>query len=308
MTEINELLFRFWPKILLKKTRAKVRNQLRRVTVSKRQRDLTSPEFLSQHHVDPWAFIRVKNERSTLLASLESILPVIHRGVIAYNLAPGEYSDGSEKIIESFCKKHPEFIPFHYPHYIEPALSKRYLDSKIPFENTLAGYYSAALALIPKNEWMLKIDVDHIHHKDALLHSLYLPKSTKDIVSYSRLDVVRDANNHLRVVTYERPGDQLLIFNDDLGYYNNAGYRDDGSVYAFEVLTHGKRNIPYCPECMSMHFPFEKKSRPFPGNTETLPLLMEYLNTADPEEFSRDFLTYEHYLEEFDKANSTPEL
>lgn len=308
MKSLTEFFFHFWPKIIFKDKRAKVRDQLRRVTVSQRQRDLNSPAFLSQQHVDPWAFIRVKNERATLLACLNSILPVVHRGVIAYNLAPGEYSDGSEKIIESFCQKHPGFIPFHYPYYVEPAHSKNYLSNKIPFKNTLAGYYSATLAQIPKHEWVLKIDVDQIYITDALLHTLYLPQNTKDVVNYSRLDVVRDTQNNLRVSAYERPGDQLLIFNDDLGFYNNAGYRADGSVYAFEVLTHGKRNIPYCPECMSMHFPFEKKSRPFPGDAETLPLLKEYLNIADSEEFSRDFLTYERYLEEFDKASSTAEL
>ena len=305
MHNLTEFFFHLWPKIILKNKRAAFRNTLRRVTVSQRKRDLSSPSFREQTHVDPWAFIRVKNERSTLLASLESIVPVIHRGVIAYNLAPGEYSDGSEKIIEAFCKQHPGFIPFHYPYFVEPAFSAEYLNKKLPFENTLAGYYSAALAQIPKNEWILKIDVDHIHHREALLHSFYLPKSTKDIVNYSRLDVLRDNQNQLRVITYRRPGDQLLIFNNDLSFYNNAGYLDNGKVYSFEVLTHGKRNIPYCPECMSMHFPFEKEGRSFPGNINKLPLLSEYLKKADPEEFSEDFLTYYHYLKAFDDASDS---
>ena len=129
-----------------------------------------------------------------------------------------------------------------------------------------------------------------------------MPHNEKDIVSYSRLDVVRDSQNRLHVIKYRRPGDQLLIFNDNLSYYNNAGYRPDGSVFAYEVLVHGKRNIPFCPECMSIHYPFEKKGRQFPGKIEALPLLTDYLSYVDQEEFSEEFMTYERFLKDFDTA------
>lgn len=56
--------------------------------------------------VEPWAFIRVKNEIKTIDACLESILPVIKKGVIGYHLLPeGEVDDGTEKYILDFCKK-----------------------------------------------------------------------------------------------------------------------------------------------------------------------------------------------------------
>ncbi|EAH8789004.1 acylneuraminate cytidylyltransferase, partial [Campylobacter jejuni] len=57
--------------------------------------------------LNPWAYIRVKNEALTLRASLESILPAIQRGVIGYN----DCTDGSEEIILEFCKQYPSFIP-----------------------------------------------------------------------------------------------------------------------------------------------------------------------------------------------------
>lgn len=62
--------------------------------------------------LNPWAFIRVKNEAITLKASLESILPAIQRGVIGYN----DCTDGSEEIILEFCKQYPSFIPIKYPY------------------------------------------------------------------------------------------------------------------------------------------------------------------------------------------------
>ena len=54
--------------------------------------------------VEPWAFIRVKDERKTLLASLNSILPAIKKGVIAYN----DCTDGSDVIIKDFCEKNQD--------------------------------------------------------------------------------------------------------------------------------------------------------------------------------------------------------
>ncbi|WP_337199440.1 hypothetical protein [Campylobacter molothri] len=65
--------------------------------------------------LNPWAFIRVKNEISTLKSSLESILPAIQRGIIAYN----DCDDGSEEFILEFCKKYPTFIPKKYPFSIQ---------------------------------------------------------------------------------------------------------------------------------------------------------------------------------------------
>nr|WP_276309253.1 hypothetical protein [Campylobacter hepaticus] len=65
--------------------------------------------------LNPWAFIRVKNEAITLRASLESILPAIQRGVIGYN----DCDDGSEEIILEFCKQYPSFIPIKYPYEIQ---------------------------------------------------------------------------------------------------------------------------------------------------------------------------------------------
>lgn len=48
--------------------------------------------------VEPWAFIRVKNENETIEQCLNSILPVIRKGVIGYQkLSKNEADSG-------FCK------------------------------------------------------------------------------------------------------------------------------------------------------------------------------------------------------------
>lgn len=99
--------------------------------------------------LNPWAFIRVKNEAITLKASLESILPAIQRGVIGYN----DCTDGSEEIILEFCKQYPSFIPIKYPYEIQ-------IQNPKSEENKLYSYYNYVASFIPKDEWLIKIDVD----------------------------------------------------------------------------------------------------------------------------------------------------
>lgn len=113
--------------------------------------------------MNPWAFIRVKNEVITLKASLESILPAIQRGVIGYN----DCTDGSEEIILEFCKQYPSFIPIKYPYEIQ-------IQNPKSEENKLYSYYNYVASFIPKDEWLIKIDVDHIYDaKNFIKASIY---------------------------------------------------------------------------------------------------------------------------------------
>lgn len=246
--------------------------------------------------VDPWAFIRVKDERPTLLASLKSISPVISKGIIAYN----ECTDGSDRIIEDFCRDHPGFKPFHYPYHVEKAGSLAYKDSELPIENTLAGYYNAVLDLIPKNEWLIKIDVDQIYFPEILEHSFYLPKDKADFVSYSRLNVIRSSSGDIRTINYVRPGDHWLIFNNNLTFLNTTGYGENGKFYSYELLKMPGRNIPFHPECSSIHFPFEKKYRSFNGDVTRFQSLDKFLRQADHNEFSTELLEIKNITRSFD--------
>ncbi|STP10664.1 putative beta-1,4-N-acetylgalactosaminyltransferase [Helicobacter cinaedi] len=116
---------------------------------------------------NPWAYIRVRNEAHTLRACLYSILPAIQRGVIGYN----DCDDGSEEIILEFCEKFPSFIPVKYPHYIDFANPQSE-------ENKLYMYYAYVLKVVPKYEWLVKIDVDHIYEARKLFKSFYLAQKS----------------------------------------------------------------------------------------------------------------------------------
>lgn len=129
--------------------------------------------------LNPWAFIRVKNEAITLRASLESILPAIQRGIIGYN----DCNDGSEEIILEFCKQYPSFIPKKYPYKIQ-------IENPQSEENKLYTYYNWVASFIPQGEWLIKIDVDHIYDAKKLYESFYIPKNDNDVLSIARVDFV----------------------------------------------------------------------------------------------------------------------
>ncbi|NME35784.1 hypothetical protein HF862_04250 [Fusobacterium sp. FSA-380-WT-3A] len=51
-------------------------------------------KYKNNKSVEPWAYIRVRNEASTLKECLNSIIPVIKKGIVGYN----DCTDGSEEI------------------------------------------------------------------------------------------------------------------------------------------------------------------------------------------------------------------
>ena len=279
--DYRESIVSLWPRILYPEARYRFKKRIHPVSVKKRLQDAPTS------FVDPWAFIRVKNERCTLLSSLRSILPVIKKGVIAYN----DCSDGSDRIILDFCRDNPGFIPFHYPHDVVPAGDLRYRDD-LPFENTLAGYYTAALGCIPSNEWIIKIDVDQVYFPEILRHSFSLPRAEDDFVIYSRLDLVYESttNHDLKVWRYHRPGDHWLIFNKNLRFVNNFGYHRNGRFYAYEVLKCGNASFPkgrrYLPECSTLHFPTIKSYRKTTMKVDDLVDWDVWMQKAGDQEFS----------------------
>ena len=149
------------------------------------------PNIKESKPVDPWAFVRVKNEIKTIDACLQSILPVIKKGVIGYN----DCDDGSEEYILNFCKENPGYIPFKYPHKVYPvshiaqSLKHDKYFCSIPKEERFDTYSNAVLSKIPKGEWFIKIDCDHIFDPEKLERALYLPKSRKECLIFSFLNI-----------------------------------------------------------------------------------------------------------------------
>lgn len=212
--------------------------------------------------LNPWAFIRVKNEARTLKASLRSILPAIQRGIIAYN----DCTDGSEDIILEFCAQNPNFIPRKYPFEIQ-------LENPKTPQNMLHNYYNFALEQIPKNQWFIKIDCDHIYDAKMLYKTFYLARDARDCVVYPRVNFIVEQgrifvqNNGAN--GYITGGDQLLLCNNDISFaqrftsksaqWLNPNDNAQNLISEIMVLPKNLRNI-YAP-LMQWHFPAVKSHR-----------------------------------------------
>lgn len=92
----------------------------------------------------------------------------------------------------------------------------------------LYNYYNFALSFIPKGEWLVKIDCDHIYDAKKLYKSFYLPKSKYAVVTFAKFQVlvkdkevrIEKGNNEpyfLENVIIEAD-DHWLICNDNLNF------------------------------------------------------------------------------------------
>ncbi|EII1981613.1 hypothetical protein LG037_001653 [Campylobacter jejuni] len=140
--------------------------------LDEKAKDVKSP-------LNPWGFIRVKNEALTLRVSLESILPALQRGIIAYN----DCDDGSEELILEFCKQYPNFIAKKYPYKVD-------LENPKNEENKLYSYYNWTASFIPLDEWFIKIDVDHYYDAKKLYKSFYRIDQENKALCYPRINFI----------------------------------------------------------------------------------------------------------------------
>ncbi|GAB0001981.1 hypothetical protein VN1220_08790 [Helicobacter pylori] len=200
--------------------------------------------------LNPWAFIRVKNEIVTLEESLFSMLPAIQRGVIGFN----DCDDGSKEVILEFCKKFPSFIPISYPYEV-------ILKDCPSLWHQFYHYSNYTLSFIPKNEWVIKIDCDHIYDAKKLYESFYIPKSIKEVVMYSRINfVVQDFEVFMRndgdFGFLDAWGDHWLFYND-CEPFEIWQYHGD----AYEILKLKDKYHIKDKELVQWHFPLAKKRR-----------------------------------------------
>ncbi|MDD6055322.1 MAG: hypothetical protein PUB96_02105 [Helicobacteraceae bacterium] len=210
--------------------------------------------------LNPWGFIRVKNEAKTLRGSLESILPAIQRGVIGYN----DCTDGSEEIILDFCKKHPSFIPAKYPHNVQ-------ITNPQKLENTLYNYYNLVLSFVPKNQFFIKINVDHFYDAKELYKQFYLlnPKNAAyEMLAISRINfhikndlayIIKGDNINTLEGFLHHGYDHLLLLNNGVHFeeFNPCG--DKSQVYEKYINEHKINKI--VGTLCNYHFLFVKESR-----------------------------------------------
>lgn len=210
--------------------------------------------------LNPWAFIRVKNEEQTLSASLNSILGAIQRGVIGYN----DCTDNSEAIILDFCKNNPNFIPLKYPYEVM-------LENPKHEYNKLHNFYRFVLQKIPKGEWFIKIDVDHIYDCKILFQTFYIPKTTESAVVYPRINFIKKDNRFF--IQNVQNGfidgfDQLLVCNINVDFIERKTSKasqwidaqDSKNTLYSEVQVLPKLKYYHAP-LMQWHFPAIKHRR-----------------------------------------------
>lgn len=203
---------------------------------------------------NPWVYIRVRNEAHTLRACLYSILPALQRGVIGYN----DCDDGSEEIIIEFCEKFPSFIPVKYPYNVDIYNPKRE-------ENKLYAYYNYVLSVIPKNQWLVKIDVDHIYEASKLFKSFYLIQKPWDMLIWNLINVCCidqeifiDKNTR---ASYEQ-GDHFVLKNISLYFAEvKAAWNGiDDRIGSFETFKPHSNHI-IRPEVNNWYLPYQKELR-----------------------------------------------
>lgn len=209
--------------------------------------------------IDPWAFIRVKNEIALIETSLNSIYPAIRRGIIGYT----QSTDGTEEKILEFCKTHPGFIPFKYEYDVLPAGSEQYLTGRYNEKQSVASFYNAVLEHIPIGDWLIKIDADQIYDTEKLRMALFLPESDKAMLSLSRMNL-HYKNNELKIVLtgkspFVDPHDQWLIKRTkDLHFKMEIRPK---TLESWELLYPLDAHYIMHTDCFIWHFPFMKAWR-----------------------------------------------
>lgn len=115
-------------------------------------------------------------------------------------------------------------------------------------------YYAYVLRVVPKYEWLVKIDVDHIYEAKKLFKSFYLVQKIWDMVLHSRINFLADESG-VRIqssCTEVYEGDHWLI--------NNFGLKFQILYDRIEQLIPHTSHL-ISTELPSWHFPYQKDSR-----------------------------------------------
>ena len=225
--------------ILDKEKREKFRKEL----INKRVKPNELDKYCIGTPIEPWAFIRVRNEILTIDSCLKSILPAIKKGVIGYN----DCDDGSEEYILEFCRQNPGFIPVKYPYSLYPQGNPAY-EKEGEEEKKLHSYYNYVLSFIPKGEWIIKIDCDQIYDAEKLKKIFYIPKKDNDCIILPRidLDIVKSEIYTISNTPIIEEKDHFILKNIDLNFKLVSWYVEkEGKKYftACEGLFKENKNL-----------------------------------------------------------------
>lgn len=259
----------------------KKRKDFRERMLIKRIRCNDADKYCTGIPIEPWAYIRARNEIGTIDSCLKSILPVIKKGVIGYN----DCDDGTEEYILEFCKQNPGFIPAKYPYSVYPPSHEAYKLSGEE-EKKCHTYSNFVLSKIPKGEWLIKVDCDHVFNAEKLKKIFYLPKNDNDCIILPRLNLYYDKEENKVYTSKKTPyvdsKDFWLLKNNNLKFVLSKWiHREDGKeeFRACEDLYVKNKNLIYV-ELNNYHFPTVKNWRGSKIDKKLLIPLKEYIKTA----------------------------
>lgn len=167
------------------------------------------PFYRFREPVRPYAYIRLYNEIVTVDACLKSLLTLLKGGVIGLH----QCSDGTKEYVQAFCQQHPQFKAIDYPHDIQFYVT----DDEPEDVRYFYDYCNEIWSYLPKNEWVIKVDGDHVFDTAILGDVLRVPRKKSDIVYLARIDIhvedgevfVRDGRQPIVEMF-----DHWLLFND----------------------------------------------------------------------------------------------
>lgn len=209
--------------------------------------------------IKPYAFIRVHNEIKTIDTCFESIIDCVAGGVIGFNSC----TDGTKEYILAFCQKYPQFTPVEYPYDVIPGGDFRYKEEQLDDNLCLDSYYNFVWEKLPKNEWIIKIDADHIYNKKYLQDLCKLPIRKKDCVILNRINLhCVDGKVYIhKKHPFSENGDHWIIYNQNIHFQLFRGWINDRfTAYEFLELPKKERKKIYGVLC-NWHFPNVKNQR-----------------------------------------------
>lgn len=219
--------------------------------------------------IKPYAFIRVHNEIKTIDVFLKSILPVVKGGVIGFHDSD-EPDDETRDYVLAFCEKYPQFTPVHYPHKLSKGRRKDDGNQRVISHKRLDDYYNFVWNQLPKHEWIMKVDCDHVYHPDYVEDLCRLLLRKNDCIMLSRLNIHHCKDDQVYscqmpkydILDLQEPGDHWILYNGDaIPKSPFTMYVNDQNVPVHEHLEFVREKNRIYSILSNWHFPYLKSRR-----------------------------------------------
>ncbi|WP_267523384.1 hypothetical protein [Campylobacter sp. MG1] len=182
--------------------------------------------FNKNQEIKLYAFLRAYNEKQTIKMSLETMLQGgVINGILGYHLNEQKSDDGTSKILKKFAENNNGFKDILYPYHVIPAHDNRY-ENNTNANLRLDTYYNYILNHIPKNEWFIKIDGDHLYNPIALNMAIKQITNSYDVIYLPYINIHYKNNKLFFIKDGFRIGDDNWIVK----YINGVKFIFDSKI------------------------------------------------------------------------------